>query len=123
MQGLNRRSFCGTALLALAALAAPALAFAKPKPPRLWADGKHDDTEALQWLIDEAHRKGGGVVQVPAGTLLLSKTIRIRAGVELRGEPFVKLKVDPGAGMQTVFYAEGNERSRVAVSGFDLTAI
>jgi hypothetical protein len=47
-------------------------------PQRIWGDGEHDDTAALQALIDDAARRG-----VPAtirgGTYLISRPIVIRS--------------------------------------------
>ena len=51
---MQRRSFLGALI---AAAAAPAIVRADslmplyvPRPPKLWGDGIHDDTAALQWL-------------------------------------------------------------------------
>ncbi|MFQ6097579.1 MAG: glycosyl hydrolase family 28-related protein, partial [Armatimonadota bacterium] len=48
-------------------------------------DGLADDTAALQQVMDECARAGGGTVRLPAGTFLISDTLRIPPDVWLRG--------------------------------------
>lgn len=78
----RRRFLIGAAAL----LAAPAIAEASNlmpisvlKPPKLWGDGIHDDTDALQWRADHAKLYDHEVV--PPGSYLVSKTISYR-GIE-----------------------------------------
>lgn len=40
-------------------------------PPKLWGDGIHDDTAALQWIMD--HERG--VYNLKPGTYLVSETL------------------------------------------------
>jgi hypothetical protein len=76
---LHRRSLLTAAL---AALAAPAIVRAESLmrlPPRrllvpvLWGDGLHDDTAALQLLIDNAR---GQDIEFPPGTYKISSPLR-----------------------------------------------
>jgi len=48
-------------------------------------DGKTDDTGAFQKTLDSLKDQGGGIAFVPGGTYLLNGTLKIPAGVELRG--------------------------------------
>ena len=48
------------------------------------ADGKSDDTAAIQKALDEAG-KHGGVVRLPAGKFLVAGSLKIPEGVALVG--------------------------------------
>lgn len=62
-------------------------------PPTLWGDGLHDDTVALQALIDghEVMHNGrirqsrGGIIRFPAGRFTHSVALRLPNGVRLAG--------------------------------------
>lgn len=48
---MHRRTFLGTLATVVVAAALPR--FARPQgPPKLWGDGIHDDTAAIQWHLD-----------------------------------------------------------------------
>jgi hypothetical protein len=49
------------------------------------ADGKTDNTMALQKALDAAGAAGGGVVNLPAGRFRLDGTLSVPAGVTSRG--------------------------------------
>jgi len=48
-------------------------------------DQKSNDTEAFQKVLSAAARAGGGTVYVPAGQYLITDTLTVPTGVELRG--------------------------------------
>jgi hypothetical protein len=62
-----------------------------PKPPGslfvVEADstGAADTSQAIQAILDEAGRRGGGVVYLPAGRYLLTQPVTVPADTELRG--------------------------------------
>lgn len=74
----RRFLFAGAALLA-----APAIARAdslmpissRILTPKLWGDGIHDDTYALQWLINKGLEAVGQPIVIPPGDYLISKTL------------------------------------------------
>lgn len=80
------------------------------------ADGRHDDTAALQRAIDLVGAdEGGGVLFVPPGTYLLSDTVYVWPGVRLLGfgpdRPVFKLAANtPG-------FQEGEDRYLLFFSG------
>ena len=45
-------------------------------------DGRTKDTAALQYAIDTIHRRGGGIVHLPAGTWV-SGTLHLRSGLTI----------------------------------------
>ena len=49
------------------------------------ADGKTDNTAALQKALDAAGKAGGGMVELPAGRLRVDGTLSVPAGVTLQG--------------------------------------
>lgn len=49
------------------------------------ADGKTDDTEAIQKALDAASADKGGVVMMPAGMYLVAGSLNVPRGVTLRG--------------------------------------
>src|SRR5688572_4362265 len=57
-------------------------------------DGRTKDTVALQHAIDTIHRRGGGVVHVPAGTWV-SGTLRLRNGLTIDLAPGAVLLASP----------------------------
>lgn len=75
----RRRFLFGASALAAVALAPAIVRASSPmpisvlRPPKLWGDGIHDDTEALQWLAD--HAKPYAAAVPPGGPYLISKTI------------------------------------------------
>src|ERR1051325_1147989 len=50
------------------------------------ADGKTDDTSAIQKALDAAGRDRGGVVQIPKGVYRVDGSLTVPAGVCLQGE-------------------------------------
>src|SRR5512134_755502 len=57
-------------------------------------DGRTRDTAALQYAIDTVHRRGGGVVHVPAGTWI-SGTLRLCSGLTIDLAPGAVLLASP----------------------------
>lgn len=49
------------------------------------ANGYGDDTEALRTALAVASQAGGGIVVLPAGTVVISETIELPEGVSLKG--------------------------------------
>jgi hypothetical protein len=73
---MDRRAFLHRLGLGLAAIvAAPRLLSAAQAPeraPKLWGDGIHDDTDALQWRIDRY-----AVLSLPPGVYKMNTPIRL----------------------------------------------
>ncbi len=65
--------------------------------PKLWGDGVHDDTYALQWLIDK-QAAAGPTVHIPPGAYRILKTLdmRLLSGTRVEGEG---VKLQAGAPM------------------------
>jgi hypothetical protein len=87
-----QRQFLSLAALvpiSLGVAVAPALAqlgpHGQPAALKAVADGKTDNTAAVQKALDAAGEAGGGVVDLPPGRLLFSGTLSVPAGVTLRG--------------------------------------
>ncbi|MHB1454240.1 MAG: glycosyl hydrolase family 28-related protein [Saccharofermentanales bacterium] len=53
--------------------------------PDVTEDAAIDNTDAIQQSLDEAAAGGGGIVYIPGGKYLVSKTLIVPGGVELRG--------------------------------------
>lgn len=76
---MNRRTLLRGLFAAPAIVAASSLmpikvmAALAPLPPHLYGDGIHDDTAALQWIID--NHKGPGLV-MPSGRFLISSPVK-----------------------------------------------
>lgn len=103
------------------------------------ADGKTDCTAAFQRTLDTAKELGGGIAYVPGGRYLLSGTLRVPTGVELRGvseaphhtsglgavlltttgegnaeaEPFISLEAGAGVRGLTLWYPLQNDIKNV----------
>lgn len=85
---MNRRGFLKAIFAGAAAIAVPvsAINLVAPKLFRLRGDGLHDDTAALQALIDGKPviapngteiRREGNVIYIPAGTYHLGPSTRL----------------------------------------------
>jgi hypothetical protein len=68
------------------------------------ADGKTDDTAAIQKTLDAASKRGG-VVHLPAGTYLVAGSLKIPVGVALVGSQRAPVYIEPLIG--TVILATG----------------
>lgn len=77
----SRRGFLfGAAAVALAPAivrASNLMPISVLKPPRLWGDGIHDDTEALEWFIEKEALTGH--VRIPKAVYLIKRTVDVRA--------------------------------------------
>jgi autotransporter-associated beta strand protein len=62
-----------------------------------YGDGVHDDTAAIQNALTAAGASGGGIVYVPAGKYMLTGTLDVPSGVELRGAFEMRHRTQPGA--------------------------
>jgi hypothetical protein len=115
---ISRRSFFGGALVLAAAVSAPVLA--RENIPTLWGDGRHDDTRALQAMLDgkavrmgeagEVVRSEGGMIYLTKGTYLISDTLVFRdtQDITVRGVTFQAGKNIPiGAAMIDARAASG----------------
>jgi len=69
--------------------------------------GKRDVTALVQRIIDEAFKKGGGVIFFPAGTYRYDGNLRLKQGVALRGE-WKNPSASKGKVLGTVFAVYGN---------------
>jgi polygalacturonase len=59
--------------------------------------GSKDDSAAIQDAIDAAGRRGGGIVNLPAGTFMIDRHLLMRKNVELTGAgPATVIKAGPG---------------------------
>lgn len=72
---MNRRSFVGMLAAIGASIALPVRLVLPARQvkiaPRLWGDGVHDDTAALQWYIDHA-------IPIPMhGDYYITRTLRV----------------------------------------------
>lgn len=85
-------------------------------PPKLWGDGIHDDTAALQWRITDmiARLPAGGRLVLPHGTYRVGRTVTFpytRAryvvdgsgslftaspALQASGGPFIRIEGGPG---------------------------
>ena len=81
------------------------------------ADGKTDDTAAIQKALDEAS-KLGGVVRLPAGQYLVAGSLKIPVGVALVGTHQAPLYIDPLIG--TVILATGGRDQEDGPALFEL---
>jgi hypothetical protein len=64
-----------------------------------------DATSAVQKVLDNAGKSGGGIVYLPAGWYRISTRLRVPAGVELRGASAVPNRDQSGASGGTVLQA------------------
>lgn len=74
------------------------------------ADGKTDDSAALQSLLDKAAENGGGVVYVSKGLYRLENPINIPDGVTLTGD-FISPRSASGTADCTVFIVAETEQT------------
>ncbi|MCC6729828.1 MAG: hypothetical protein IT208_10870 [Chthonomonadales bacterium] len=81
------------------------------------ADGKTDDTAAIQKALDAAG-DAGRAVQLPAGRYLVAGSLRIPKGVALVGEARAPLYIEPLVG--TVVLATGGRDKEDAPALFEL---
>jgi len=80
MNDVSRRGFLRglAALAATSSIIPPGLALKEPfAPMKIWGDGMHDDTAALQALIDAQAATGRSVYQFPAGVFRLTAPLRV----------------------------------------------
>lgn len=61
-----------------------------------YGDGINDDTVAIQSALTAAGANGGGIVYLPAGKYLLTNTLDVPSGVELRGAFELRHRTWPG---------------------------
>jgi pectate lyase-like protein len=81
------------------------------------ADGKSDDTAAIQKALDEAG-KHGGVVRLPAGKFLVAGSLKIPEGVALVGSNQAPVYIEPLIG--TVILATGGQDKEEAPAPFEM---
>jgi len=102
---LTRRSLLGVAAFGLTS----GTINVRERPYRAAANGRADDTLAIQRAMDDARKRGGGIVFLPAGEYHIAGHLAVPAGVTLmgvarapqtwrRGDGSVLLAVE-GAGM------------------------
>jgi hypothetical protein len=82
------------------------------------ADGKTDDTAAIQKTLDAASKAGGGIVELPAGRYRVNGNLLIPAGVTLQGTyrvpPTVARYMTPRDGTLLEAYAGRGSREGAA---------
>lgn len=114
MTSNTRRSFlrgllCAPAIVSAASLMPinPRLLF--PSAPKLWADGVHDDTAALQWRIDDCKRRGEQFMLIN-GFYRVDGTVTVPAGIRshVSGCEFVRLSTSEAP---VFYFASGAEVS------------
>jgi hypothetical protein len=81
------------------------------------ADGKTDDTAALQKALDAAGKQGG-VVRLPAGKLLVAGSLKVPEGAALVGANQAPMYIEPLVG--TVILATGGRDKEEAPALFEL---
>jgi len=81
------------------------------------ADGKTDDTAAIQKAIDAASKQGG-IVYLPAGKYLVAGSLNIKVGVALKGVQEAPVSIDPLTG--TVILATGGRDKEDAPALFEM---
>lgn len=81
------------------------------------ADGKTDDTAAIQKALDAAGQKGG-VVNLPAGHYLVAGSLKIPPGVALCGVQKAPVYIEPLIG--TVIFATGGRDKEDGPAVFEL---
>ena len=81
------------------------------------ADGKTDDTAAIQKALDAAG-KHGGVVRLPAGKFLVAGSLKIPVGVALVGSNQAPVYIEPLIG--TVILATGGRDKEDAPALFEM---
>jgi len=82
------------------------------------ADGKTDDTAAIQKAIDAASRAGGGIVFMPAGRYMVAGQIKVAEAVALKGVAESPQAIAPLKG--TVVLATGGRGNEDAPPLFHL---
>ncbi|MCG2685699.1 MAG: glycoside hydrolase family 55 protein, partial [Planctomycetales bacterium] len=81
------------------------------------ADGKSDDTAAIQKALDAAGKRGG-VVRLPAGHYLVAGSLKVPVGVSLVGSHQAPVSREPLVG--TVVLATGGRDNEDAPALFEL---
>ena len=81
-------------------------------------DGVTDDTAAIQKCLDEAAKKGGGVVYLPPAKYLVKGSIKVPVGVAVKGAAQAPLAIDPLIG--TVILATGGRDDEKAPALFEV---
>ncbi len=106
--GLTRRGFaCGlTAGAAGFALDSSAVN-AREKPYRAAANGRTDDTAAIQRAMDDTRKRGGGIVFLPAGEYRIAGHLTIPGGVTLMGVARAPQTWKRGGGGSVLLATEG----------------
>jgi Pectate lyase superfamily protein len=104
-------------LAATAVAAPPPPGPAGPLPPGVKADGKTDETAAIQAALD-ATAKLGGVVRLPGGTYLVAGSLKIPVGVALAGVNQAPATIEPLIG--TVILATGGRDKEEAPALFEM---
>jgi hypothetical protein len=82
------------------------------------ADGKTDDTAAIQQMLDDAGKNGGGEVNLPAGQYLVNGSLKIPEGVTLSGIAHSPVYIEPLIG--TVILATGGRNNENGTALFEL---
>ena len=100
---LARRGFlAGSGGLLMAPAIVKAEALMRIAPPLYWGDGLHDDTAALQAMLDRAGQAGRATFTMPPGRIYVEGALRVPQAVrEIAGNRF-------GAGDRTVFLNRGS---------------
>ncbi len=113
--GLTRRGLlCGAGGLAVSA-AASGLDFGsvnvRGKPYRAAADGRTDDTQAIQRAMDDTRKRGGGIVFLPAGEYYVAGHLVVPGGVTLMGIARAPQTWTRGGGGSVLLAVEGAGKS------------
>ena len=88
------------------------------KDYNVMADGKTDDTGALQKMLDDAVKQGGGEVVLPAGKYLVKGSLKIPEGVTLSGAAHAPVYIEPLIG--SVIMATGGRGKEDGPALFEL---
>ncbi len=81
-------------------------------------DGAADDTAAIQKVMDDTSKAGGGVVYLPAGRYLVKGSLNVPVGVSLKGVAQAPMPIEPQIG--TIVMATGGRDDETAPPLFSL---
>ncbi|MCL2813584.1 MAG: glycoside hydrolase family 55 protein [Oscillospiraceae bacterium] len=85
---------------------------------KIMADGKTDDTIAVQKMLDDAAKNGGAQITLPAGKYLIGGSLKIPEGVTLSGAAQSPMYIEPLVG--TVILAIGGKGREDGPALFEL---
>lgn len=104
---LTRRSLLGAAAFGLNSGAVNV----RERPYRAAANGRTDDTPAIQRAMDDTRKRGGGIVFLPAGEYYIAGHLTVPGGVTLMGVARAPQTWKRGGGGSVLLAVEGEGKS------------